>query len=489
MRPNHPILHLLTILCAVALLSHPAHSVDAWPAEEITNAVNMTALGDDQPNDGGFRVDLSGLYWNEGRQELWLVRNGGPGGSKMWVMEPYQLSGATHWRIKNKDGNRGEWTGFGDLEDITFAHDSSHVAYLLIEGQERIQGYRVDTYGQKVLVNNYDTSAYLPVNGGLGAEGIAFVPNERLQAIGFTADNATGQPALRLGNRGMEGLMFVGHQNGGALYVFDLDPNSNSFDYVGKYLTGYSETAALAFDRSTGEMYIRHDGGHHKLEVTDLRSTRVGPQTYRLKTKRAFSQPTPFSGTSGIEGIAIRPKTACGGSGREFFVAVDGGGANSLFRFTQFRDGCSPARCVTNTDCPGGQICGDKLTRGGLGTCYTCPMDLNGMGVIEGNDKQIFFTCGEGPYDANHPCQRMNFDGSLDGRITDADANIMAYGMGLPVSSYGSICQQVRLRMQNYAATVAAMPARMGSSSISAMGTTTAPPATAAIPPRDDSKD
>lgn len=69
--------------------------------------------------------------------------------------------------------------------------------------------------------------------------------------------------------------MFVGHQNGGALYAFDLDPNSNAFTFVGEYRTAYDETAALHFDRGNGRLYIWHDADWDTWEVNDLTSTAI----------------------------------------------------------------------------------------------------------------------------------------------------------------------------------------------------------------------
>src|SRR5262245_28022256 len=53
-----------------------------WPAEPPTSAVNLTSI--EGPGTNDFHVDLSGAFWNPYENALWVCRNGGTGGSKVW---------------------------------------------------------------------------------------------------------------------------------------------------------------------------------------------------------------------------------------------------------------------------------------------------------------------------------------------------------------------------------------------------------------------
>jgi len=307
-----------------------------WPAESWGARTILTPIEGSSPND--FYNDLSGAVWNPVTDRLWVVRNG-PGGSnsKIWVAEEcrdlctdeYAFDG---FQIDYKDGNRGEWTGFGDLEGITQADFNEEVVYLIIEGEERIKEYGVSTYGVSTLNNNWDTRSYLPKSGGSGAEGITFVPDEFLEAQGFVDSNGD----LYVSQNGMGGLMFVGHQNGGRIYVFDLNRNDATFDFVGAYKTSHWETAGLEFDRSTGKLYIFHGANHNRVEVVSLSSTIVG-------SERKFDQIDYYSYIDGgnMEGIALMSLDDCENGKRKFFLTVDDGGYDGFNLFKQFT--CDPA--------------------------------------------------------------------------------------------------------------------------------------------------
>jgi hypothetical protein len=314
-------------LCPLALAG--TAFADSWPAESFASALNLTSVEGPAPND--FYDDLSGAVWNPATRRLWVVRNGPASTtSKLWVLRE---SGTGGWVVDEKSGLRGEWTGFGDLEDVTIASETEDVVYVMIEGDERIKEYDVSLYGTKTLRNDWNTKPYLPLSGGLGAEGLTFVPDAYLSAQGFV--DRLGAPCTSHG--GMGGLIFVGHQNGGGVFVFDLDRRDGSFAFVGEYRTSATETAALAFDRSTGFLYVWHDDDFDLLEKCRLTSTAVAGQSYRtLDSVRIFDGPTHQNN----EGVAFFPAGECSAGRRPFFMTVDDGGANSLFEYTSFVDGC-----------------------------------------------------------------------------------------------------------------------------------------------------
>jgi len=103
-------------------------------------------------------------------------------------------------------------------------------------------------------------------------------------------------------SNGMGGLMFVGHQSGGYVHVFDLSRVNNTFVYVGRYKTGETETAGLEFDRSTGKLYLWHNIGSNFLEVTELGSYVDGTER-RLRPLIEYTGPR----TGNLEGFALAP--------------------------------------------------------------------------------------------------------------------------------------------------------------------------------------
>ena len=320
---------LLVVVALAAVPGGPAFAIDPWPAEPKPAATNLTPVEGPEPND--FHADLSGLAWNPATRRLWGVRNGpGADNSKLWALRE---DGAGGWVVDEQDGRRAEWTGFGDLEDVTQADYGESVVYMIVEGEERIREYDVSVYGVRTLRNDWNTRSYLPLNGSSGAEGITFVPDEFLAAQGFV--DGAGNPYRS--RRGMGGLMFVGHQNGGSVFAFDLDRSDGTFDFVGEYRTSYPETAALAFDRSLGVLYAWHDDGYDTLEKCRLSSQPVAGQTWRrLDSIRVFAGPDHANN----EGVALFPVEECRDGHRPFFMAVDGGGPDSLFEYRQFSDGC-----------------------------------------------------------------------------------------------------------------------------------------------------
>ncbi len=338
----------------------------AWPAESLSNATNLTHV--EGPDENDFYVNLSGAFWNPDTRRLWLCRNGGSGGSKFWVLKE---DGNGSFEIDYKAGLRGEWTNFGDLEAITQADYSENVVYLLIEGEERIKEYDVSVYGTAVLRNNWNTSPHLPLNGGSGAEGLAFIPDSFLSAQGFVDGN--GNPYTS--QNGMGGLMFVAHQNGGRIYAFDLNRSNGTFIFVGAYRTNYSESCELTFDRSDGRLYILHGANWNRIEVTTLGSTLVNGER-RMNELFTYGRPTGSPGSWNLEGFAVFPNDDCVDGKRSAFLTIDDGGAESLLWYKDF-----PCNCDADSDGDGIGDCDDAcpLTPGGS------DVDAHGCACGQGN--------------------------------------------------------------------------------------------------------
>ena len=310
---------------------------DPWPAEPLASAANLTAIEGAGANE--FYNDLSGAAWNPETRTLWLCRNGAGAASRLWAVVE---DGAGGYVIDERLGNRGEWASVGDVEGVTQADFLEDVVYLIVEGEERIREYDVSTYGTAILNNVWNTRPFLPLSGNDGAEGIAFVPDEALAASGFVDPN--GVPYASTG--GMGGVMMVGHQNGGAIFVFDLDRSAGTFAFVGEYRTGYTETAELHFDRSTGVLHVWHGASFNVLELSDLSSDPVPGQTYRqLGVFASYDGPS----AANYEGFTLVSAADCDAGRRSCFMTIDDGLSTSLVLFEEFTLGCPPLDCLDGT--------------------------------------------------------------------------------------------------------------------------------------------
>jgi len=237
---------------------------------------------------------MSSAAWNPETRTFWVCRNGGP--SAFWALVE---NGAGSLKIAtNESGVAAKFTlGSGDFEGICQADYNEKVIYIMAEGTDLIQEYDVSTYGTATLNRQWNISAYVPTSGGSGSEGITFVPDAWLTYYNFVDSN--GNPYTS--TNGMGGLILVAHQNGGRIYVFDLNRSDGSFDYVGAYATRRSESSDLEFDRSNGRLYIWHNTGPNYLEVTNLSSY--------LNGERYLTPIAEFFGpkTGNLEGIGILP--------------------------------------------------------------------------------------------------------------------------------------------------------------------------------------
>lgn len=312
---------LVTCITLYALVQ--GWAAEPWPAEAWTLARTLTHLDPD------FRKNISGACYNPESETFWVCRNGGP--SAFWALKK-DKSG--DWVIAESGGRKAKYdVGKGDLEGICQADFRKDLVYVIVEGKDRIRAYDTSMGGTAKLRSEWDISAYLPTKGGEGPEGITFVPDEWL-GRGRFADSG-GDPYASRG--GMGGLMFVAHQNGGRVYVFDLSAVSNDVYFVGSYKTAREESSGLEFDRSTGFLYIWHNTGANYLEVAALSSKEDGDGR-RLSTVMEFTGPKGGN----LEGIAISPL----GAKRGLCLVVDDDNQDgaALMLFTKFAPGAVPSR-------------------------------------------------------------------------------------------------------------------------------------------------
>ena len=278
-----------------------AGAKEPWPGEPWTSAQIFTHLDPD------FLNNLSGASWTPETRTFWVCRNGRP--SVFWALK---LNSDGNLDIARDDaGNPAKFdVGGGDLEGICQVDYKSDLVFLLLENTDLIYAYDVSTFGTAVLKNQWDISAYVPTTIGVGAEGITFVPDKWLDKHGFV----DGEGTPHVSKNGMGGLMFVAHQNGGRIYVFDLGPNGNIVSFVGAYKTAQRESSGLEFDQSTGLLYIWHNIDDNSLEITKL-SSFIENEERRLTPVAEFVGPK----TGNLEGIAIVPSE----TKNKIFLIVD----------------------------------------------------------------------------------------------------------------------------------------------------------------------
>ncbi len=281
---------LLILTCFTSCFVGNVFSLNIWPATTWNNAVNISSA---LPTSA---QELSGLYWNDQLACLYAVGDGG----SVYLLE------------LNKTTNSftliGSAAGIGGPEGITQVGNEKNEFYTIDENSYEIRKYNFKTNYNGVTQQKSWNLLQLPSpmkdTGNSGPEGIAFVPDSYLQKIGFVS-SSTG--SAYSSTKGMGGLMFVAHQDGGYIWVFDVNPNvNNDFAFVGKYKTNRTESCDLSFDYSTGMLYVLHNLDDNYLEVNNLATTKVSTE-YKLNTVAEYPIPNP-SGSINIEGIAVSPK-------------------------------------------------------------------------------------------------------------------------------------------------------------------------------------
>jgi len=266
-------------------------SQSSWPSKTWANATNLSAVFPSKT------AELSGMYWNDITKRLYAVGDGG----YAYILQ-YNATTNNYTLLGTADG-------IGGPEGITQVNNLANEFYTVDENSYEIRKYTHDSnftsFTKSKTWNLLQSPSPMTNTDNTGPEGIAFVPDSYLQKISFVSSQ-TGSAYVSV--KGMGGLIFIAHQNGGYVWVFDINPNlSNDFAYVGKYKTNRTESCDLAFDNSTGLLYILHNLDDNYLEVTDLKTSIVSAE-YKLNKINEYFIPNPASGSTNIEGFAISAK-------------------------------------------------------------------------------------------------------------------------------------------------------------------------------------
>jgi WD40 repeat protein len=309
---------LPTLLAVLLSGSIAARAVEPWPAETNTAAAPLTGI------DAGLNaVNWSGASWNPQTRTLWLACNSG----YFWALVE---NGAGSFRVAtNAAGTKAKWSPGGDFEGICQTDSNTNLVYVMDENGY-IREYDVSRYDVTNATHVWDVRTQCPeVGGASGGEGIAFIPNDYLRRQKFCHTNGS----LCVSTNGMGGLMFVGYQNDGEVYVFDLNRGNNTYAFVGHYKTGRAETADLEFDRASGELYVWHNPANiNYLEVVELNSAVDG-------TGRRLRQLVEYNGprTGNLEGFAVVPSAATNDSGGCIVTDDDNQNGEAVVWYRQFQ--------------------------------------------------------------------------------------------------------------------------------------------------------
>ena len=306
----------LRVLLALAGVS-AARAADPWPAESNGAAVKLTSI------DSGLNVaNWSGAFWNPDTRTLWLVCNN-PG--SFWALVE---DGLGSFKVAtNAAGEKAKWSPGGDLEGICQA-DLGAQAIFAMDENGFIREYDVSQFSATNQTHYWNIRAVCTNTVNSGGEGIAFVPDEYLRRQGFR--DAGGN--LYVSTNGMGGLTFVGYQQDGYVYAFDLNRALNTYGYVGRYKTGWAETADLEFDRAGGKLLIWHNTGSNFLEMVELRSIVDGADR-RLRPLAEYVGPR----TGNLEGLALVPSSATNDSGGCILTDDDNLNQEAVAWYRQFQ--------------------------------------------------------------------------------------------------------------------------------------------------------
>lgn len=273
-------------------MSHScAKAQSDFPSSSWNNATNLSSLFSSKT------YELSGLYWNNFKKQLFIVCDDG----RLLILGYNPFQNTYTLLADNND--------VSSPEGIMQVDNSSNEFYIIDESGYKIRKYSIstdfNTVDQITTWNLLNSPSPMPDTGNSGPEGITFIPDWYLNKIGFISSE-TG--TVYQSKKGMGGLIFIANQTGGYIWVYDVNPNTkNDFLFVGKYKTSENESCELAFDNSTGLMYILHNTGSNSLEVSDLNTVKQNSD-YFFKVVSKYNIPNPTSGDTNIEGFALTPK-------------------------------------------------------------------------------------------------------------------------------------------------------------------------------------
>lgn len=299
---------LLIVTLFVVMLESSCNHNRAGGAGPSTSANWTSFLNLTPVIDGAGVTELSGLYWNDVKQQLFAVSDEG----QLFIL---QYDSKT-----DKFALADQIKKVGNPEGITQVTPESNEFYTIDEKHFEIRSYMYEPGMRKATQNHkwnlLSEAGGMMDTGNDGPEGIAFVSDKYLKKAGFLQAETEEPYTSRLG---MGGLLFVAHQKKGMIWVYDVNPQKDDeLVLVGKYKTSQKESCDLSFDASKGLLYILHNCDGNSLEVTDLSVVKHGGKE-KFRSLMEYPVPNDAGGSDNIEGVAIVPAIRKDGKNQVFF--------------------------------------------------------------------------------------------------------------------------------------------------------------------------
>lgn len=274
--------YIFLYLTAICLMSWPQVGVaaDAWPGDSGTVIGDSSTLGSDAEPSG---ATTYGSY-------LILVYDNG------YVVE------------MQKDGTLVNVWDVGedlDLEGVTVVGD---VAYLGDESDNSIKEF--DLSSGTLTGNSWPLSGWMINGSNRGLEGLTFVPN--------------GAHPYSRSTSG--GVFYVGQQETGYIFVFDVDlSSSGTVSYLDTLVpASYTDISGLEYDSNTNLVYAIFDGDNIIVA---------------MRTDGGVLKEVALPGDN-QEGIAVEPD--CGDGTASVYITEDSGADPEVIQYGEYPMICAP---------------------------------------------------------------------------------------------------------------------------------------------------
>lgn len=287
-----------------------AKAVVPWPVQSWGQGINLTVSAEQQDN-------LSGAYYNATQKYILAVRQDG----KTWRYDYNSLLNSWLMTSSVTLPSPGDFEGITMFDEADDPIDGTRLL-LLEEGEGGGENDSYIYYIKKAFTAPTVAQTWKvgcasgcnmrgEVGAASGPEAIAFIPNNWLTLRSFVDRNGLAVLGTTRANGGLGGLVFVGHQIDGFIYVFDLKLNG-TMTFIGTYDTSgsFNEIADMSFDNSNGLLYILHGAGSNSIEVTNLISA-PGTSGVRILTSLAWTSAADNGIGYNIEGLAVIPPPTC----------------------------------------------------------------------------------------------------------------------------------------------------------------------------------
>jgi hypothetical protein len=300
----------------------------AWPGD---TTVAVASAKD------AFGANVSGLVYEPGTATssavLWAVQNEPSKIHRLvWNGSAFAPVTSDGWTT-GKSLRYPNGKGSPDSEGMTRTDGASTEIYVVAERDNdandvaRQSILRYDITGSKgilVATNEWNLTIDLPaLEPNSGLEGIAWIPDSDLVALGFFDESRqTLYDPASYPNHGT-GVFLVGVDATGIIYGYALDLVGNTFARVATFFSCQVRSVDLFFDRDNGTLWSLCDNacdGHMTLFTIETDPT--APNAGRFVWRASVPPPKPLKDMNN-EGFTLAPDTECSNGHKGFFWADD----------------------------------------------------------------------------------------------------------------------------------------------------------------------